>query len=57
MSAEQFDHFRMHAVRRPIAVLHLALRVDPLVDDGAGHARPGHQGCEQQKAFHCPILA
>src|SRR5580658_2249569 len=57
VGTEQLDDFRVDSVRRPVTVLHLALRVDPFVDDGPGHARPGDQGGEQQKAFHCPILA
>src|SRR5580700_6651471 len=41
--AEQFDHFCMHAIRRPIAVLQLTLCVDPLVDDSRGQPRPSKQ--------------
>src|SRR6202046_1106673 len=54
---QERDHFGVHAVGRPIAILQLALGVDPLVDDGGGHARPSDQGGEQQKAFHRPVLA
>ena len=57
MRAEQFHDLGMHAVGRPIAVLHLALCVDPLVHDRRCHARTRQQSRAQQNAFHFQILA
>src|ERR1700712_4800481 len=52
MAPGHLDDLRMYAVRRPITVLKLALRVDPFVDDGRCDPRPCDQHRAQQNALH-----
>ena len=52
MRSETLDYFGVHAVRRSIAILDLALRVDPLVNDRGRESRPSHEHRAQKNAFH-----
>jgi hypothetical protein len=47
MRAEELDDLGLDAVRRLVAIVNVAIRVSPLIDDGGGHRGPDDQGTKQ----------